>query len=272
MKLPMKLAPIFLLSSLLTLSGCWQDEKVVRVKPDGSGVVTQTVIISSALLEMTGSGKPGASGPDEIDEAKLKTEALEMGEGVTFVSAEKVKTAMGRGFKATFAFSDISKLKLGTKPPVEGPTAGNAPDRSEGAKKPPYTFQFKKGSPATLTIAVSQDEPDAKKSSEPAASSEKADPSMQEAMLPMIAQMFKDMRMTLALEFVGQITKANAQYREGNRVTLFDVDFNKIISDPAQLKAFSKVSNVDSKEGKEFLKTVPGLKVESGRSIEITFK
>ncbi len=77
----------------LGLSGCLQIEKIVKLRPDGSGTIEETVMMSKATvaqMEGMAAGFGGAAGPKGeaaakgfqlMDEAKLKAAADLMGEG-----------------------------------------------------------------------------------------------------------------------------------------------------------------------------------------------
>ena len=138
----MKMLRLLVAALLFTigLSGCLQIEKVVKLKPDGSGTIEETVVMSKASIaqmEQMASGfgalgdkkadkkttKP-AAGFEVMDEKKLKAAAAGMGEGVTFVSAKKIDNETGSGFTAVYAFADISKVKLDQNPGDSLPTSG----------------------------------------------------------------------------------------------------------------------------------------------------
>ncbi len=274
----MNIRPLVLaLSAALALSGCFQIDKNVQVKPDGSGTITETVTMGTAMISQmkamaSGFGDPAAGkgakagGFELLDEAKLKEEAAKMGDGVTFVSAKKITEADREGYTATYAFKDISKVKLSTNPPdIAG--SGSLKITGKGETEP-VTFAFTKGKTAELTVTTPAMK--ALKTKEDA-----ADPSqdaMNEAMLPMIQQMFKDMRMGMSVEVVGNITATNATNKEGSKVTFLDVDFNKILADPTKMKSMAKIKDPNSAEAKAFLKTVPGVKVETTNPVTISFQ
>jgi hypothetical protein len=189
-----------------------------------------------------------------------------MGEGVTYVSAKKITGKDREGFTATFAFTDINKLRLDMSPPDMSPKGGgDVSIKTNTTEQEPLTFKFAKGKPATLEVAI----PTPKKDAKPADPSQEA---MQEAMLPMMQQIFKDMRLAAAIEVQGKIVSTNAQFKDASRVTLADIDFNKILSDPAKFKAMAKITDPNSAEGKAFLKTVPGIKLETNSPVKISFQ
>ena len=278
----------------LCLSGCFQVERVVKLKADGSGTIEETMTMGSAMIAQMKAMQAGFGGalegavegadkdaakdkPKEksaakpfelLDEAKLKEEAKKMGEGVTFVSAKKITSKDREGYTATFAFTDINKVRLDMAPPDMSPKGGgDVSIKSSSTEQEPLTFKFAKGKPATLEVAIPTPKKDAKE-----AAADPTQEAMQEAMMPMMQQMFKDMRLAAAIEVQGKIVSTNAQFKDASRVTLADIDFNKILSDPAKFKAMTKITDPNSAEGKAFLKTVPGIKVETNSPVKISFQ
>jgi hypothetical protein len=268
----MRFRPLLLLLPLVALTGCLQVDALVKVKPDGSGTIEQKVMMTAATVAQMksmmafGGDKAGGKSGELFDEAKLKSEAAAMGEGVTFVAGKKVTAPDGgEGYTATYAFTDISKLKLKNNPSAFAP-GGGALQMKSSSKQPPVTFQFTKGRPAELTI-VNTRVKSAKKEEAPA-----ADDPAQEAMLPMMQQALKDMRMLVAIEVEGKIAETNAQWREGSRVTVMDMDVNKLLADPAKFKALTKIKDPNSAEGKALLASVPGVKIETADAVKIKFQ
>lgn len=261
--------PIFFaaLAAMLGLTGCLQIEKTVKLKPDGSGTVEETLVMSKATLAQMqqmmasfGGDKATAKPPELMDEAKLKEAAGKMGEGVTFVSATKISGEQGEGFKAIYAFTDINKLKVDQNPSSAMP--GQKPP-SEKDKKEPVVFRFTKGSLAELAITLPQPEVKPKK---------EQPPGMEDMAIQMMQQMFKDMKITLAVEVEGAIKETNAEYRDGSRVTLVEMDLNKLLGDPVKLKEVAKANPQSLAEAKALLKSIEGVKIESSPEVKIKFQ
>jgi hypothetical protein len=193
-----------------------------------------------------------------------------MGEGVKFVSAKPISGPEGEGYTAIYSFTDISKVKLAQGPTDLSPGGGGGMKMKTSDEKP-IKFTFTKGSPATLTVMLPEE-----KKADPADPAKPAEPdpaeAMQEAMLPMITQMMKDMRMKVAIDIEGTITKTNAEYREGQQVTLMEVDFNSLIANPEKMKAMLKKENQSPRASKELLKGIEGIKVEGNNPVTISFK
>jgi hypothetical protein len=271
-----RLARLFALLPPLFLSGCLQIDAVVKLQPDGSGTIEQKVMMGGAIVQQMKSmaaafgGDKGANASSGIyDEAKAKARAAEMGPGVTFVSGRAITGADGsEGFTATYAFTDINQVKLKADPGDFGPQGGGMKMKSS-SKEPPLTFQFAKGQPASLKIVNPRTRPDPAAKPEATPSPEDA---MQEAMLPMMQQMLKDMRMSVAIEVAGRIVETDAQWKDGARVTLMDLDMNKILADPAKFKAMAKFKDPSSAEAKALIASVPGIKVETADTVTIKFQ
>jgi hypothetical protein len=269
---PMNRLPIFfaILAAMLGLTGCLQIEKIVKLKPDGSGTVEETLVMSKATLDQMqqmmasfGGDKAKAKPPELMDEAKLKEAAGKMGEGVTFVSATKISGEKGEGFKAIYAFTDINKLKVDQNPSSAMPGQGGPKPGGEKDKKEPVVFRFAKGSPAELAVTLPQPEVKPKK---------EQPPGMEDMAMQMMQQMFKDMKITLAVEVQGAIKDTNAEYRDGSRVTLIDLDMNKLLADPAKFKELAKANPQSLQEGKALLKGIEGIKIESAPEVKIKFQ
>ena len=94
---------------------------------------------------------------------------------------------------------------------------------------------------------------------------------MEDMAMQMMGQMFKDMKVTIAVEVVGTIEETNAEYRDGSRVTLMEMDFNKLLSDPAKFKALAKENPKTLQEAKVLLKGLDGVKVEAAPVVKIKF-
>ncbi len=264
-----KLVPVLLASPLLLLSGCFQVEEVVHLKTDGSGTIEETCTMSSAAIAQIKQMQAGAAGanakPVELfDEAKLKEQASKMGDGVTFVSAKKLKTPTGEGFAATFAFTDINKLKISPEPPSMGDGGTVTTDDSKA-----ITFKFDKGHPAQLSINNPQS-PKEDAAAAPKAPDAAAD-ATSDAMGAMLMQALKDMRVTVRVETEGTIVNTNSAYKDGSKVTLFDVDFNKVLADPAKAKQLMK-SQDQTAESAKLLKTIPGIAFETANPVIIKFQ
>jgi hypothetical protein len=258
------------------LLGCFDSAILVKVNKDGSGTVEETVVLSNTFTEMMksfGGGTAEEGAPEQeqnlVDEEKLRAKAASMGPGVELVSAEPVTTDSGSGFRAVYRFQDINNLKVNQNPSenVPGPpTGGDAPQNPEELLQ----FRFSRGSTATLEIIYPQqfDEPD----EEGAEAQEGPDPSADPEMMAMMKELYKDMRMRLAVQVNGSIVDTNATYRDGSQVTLMDVDFGKLMEEGDAFDRLMRAKPNTVEEMKELLKGIESIKVETAQEIRIRFR
>lgn len=264
---------IFAWLAVFCLSGCLQVEKLVKLNADGSGTIEETLVLSKASLAkiqqmMSGFGGDKAAGGAKdfklLDEEKLKQAAGKMGEGVTFVSAEPISSDQGEGYKAIYAFTDISKLKIDQNPSSTMPVGDVGKGADSKAKKEPVTFRFTKGSPAELSIAMPQ--PDFKPKNE-------APPTgMEDMAMQMMQQMLKDMKVTIGVQVAGTIQETNAEFHDASRVTLMEMDMNKVLADPEKFRSLAKANPQTLQEAKGIMKGIEGIKVETAPEVKVKFQ
>lgn len=278
MKPIVRFFPAIILFALL--SGCFQVEKVIHVKADGSGTVEETVLMSKEAVaqlkamskqmaeQMGGENAEGATEEFSLlDEKSLKKQAEKMGEGVTFVSAEKVSTDTGEGYKAVYAFEDVTKLKVNQNPGDSAPTGPGG--GSSTSPQENIVFEFGKGDPSLLVINLPKQEPG---EGEGEAEETDAADSNVEAEMEQMKAIFQDMRMAVRVAVDGEIVETNATYRDGSKVTLMEIDFGKLVSDLDAFKRLAKQKPDSLEEAKEILGQVEGVKIETERPVNVRFK
>jgi hypothetical protein len=278
---------VFAVVAVLAFGGCLQQEKIIKLKADGSGTIEERMVMGKQMVDqmkmMSGGlaglglgGAPAAAEPTTpaapafqvLDEKKLKAAAAKMGDGVTFVSATPLTTPAGEGYVATYAFTDISKVKIsGDAGEMMPGGAAGMNMATKGAKAEPITFGFTKGAPATLTVNLPQQAPADLPKERPAMPAGSED-----MMMTMMQQMFKDMKIALSIEVAGQIAQTNAEHRDGARVTLMEMDFNKVLANPEKFKALTKAQPKSIDEMKALVKGVEGIKAEGQPQVTVKFQ
>ena len=247
------------------LTGCFQTATAIRVKPDGSGTLIKVFSMTTeAIAQARQMQQPGSADgklPTEINETRLKDNAAKFGEGVVFVSVKKLVHPGREGFVATYAFTDITKLKLQLADDFADTAGAGQPGLEEEA----ITFEFTKGPMAELAIHSGRNRPQPLGARGP-------DDQATEELLPMMSQVLKEMRVSLVIDIEGIVVKTNASNRHGQRITLLDAEFGKLLADPVKLKAMAKIQNPASPEGKALLKTIPGVQIELEDPVRVSFR
>ena len=92
-------------------------------------------------------------------------------------------------------------------------------------------------------------------------------------MMNMLKTMFQGFKVNVVLDVQGTITKTNAEYVEGSRVTLLAMDMNALLADEAALKELTGKMRADASfaELKPLLKNINGIKID-GPAITVQFK
>jgi hypothetical protein len=258
--------------ALLVLSGCIDTNTKVTVKPDGSGTIERTIVLSKHFAELMASmgnkDDPAKIENNTLNEKGLKDEAARMGSGVAFVSAQKVSTDKGNGYKVLYTFKDIGKVKLNNQPGAGLTMSSSSGSTPSSAPTDTITFKFAPGPTATLTII----EPKPAQAAKPAAAAPPASGPDADKMMAQLKPLYSDMHIVLTVVVQGTITATNAAYANGSTVTLVDMDFAKILADDATFKKLSSSQNQSITEVQKMVKAVPGVIIDTQDSVKISFK
>jgi hypothetical protein len=278
------------------------------VKPDGSGVIEETFLMNKVFVqqmrammegmaqqmeqqmeqqadEQVAEGekneepqqkKEAAKKPDSFDifnEEELKEKAGELGEGVTYVSGEKIVTDDYEGYKAVYAFKDIEKIRINQNPGEKVPSGPQQEGPDAKSQKEHITFIFTKGKPSELLIKLPEQKPEKKSDDDPEdQTTPPPDDQQAEAMMDQMKGIFEGMKIAVAVEVEGKILETNATNREGTKITLMELDFGKMIQMPEAFKKFSLAQPETLEETKQFMKDIPGIKIEFNKEVKIKFQ
>jgi len=255
--------------------GCISIDSVIKIKPDGSGTMEQTMLVNSSamgMMSMMGGGdakdaKPKIDPATIFSKERLAADAAKLGEGVTLLSSEPMTQGEMKGVKAIYAFTDFNKLKVSTAlPDMED---GTTTAKGNGA---PLPIKFTRTGTSSLLTMNMLDEL-VKGDAKATASKPGGTPEMPKEMMAMLAPMFKDMRVAIAIEPVGTLVRTNATHVQGKRVTLFDVAFGELFADPAGIEKMEKLGNNPSlTDIRTALKGMKGIKINEVEKLEIEFK
>ncbi len=243
-------------------SGCFRVTTRITVKPDGSGVIDQDVGASAqalALLRNFGGGR-GDTKADVQMFGPEQAQAAAAAMGVRFVSGEPVKTAEMEGYRAHYAFDDITAIKFNMKQGTPSQPGVTAPQSSE----PPLAFGFAKGpSSSTLTIRVPQQARQAPLL--PQMPGGGGSPEQNAQALSMIMPMLHGLYVDVTLAVDGRVIKSTAPGMHGPDLTLVQFDFDKVAASEGGLQKLQQIT--DPKE----LKGIPGVTLLSEPVVTIEF-
>ncbi len=288
---------------IVFLSGCIQDNIVIHIKPDGSGTIEETSLLSNSMIDIMESLAGGMAGSvnqkgdqDNKDAAKVdpkneeerirdeiiaklakdaENRAETFGAEVKFISAKPAKTDTGSGYTAVYAFRDINLVKVNQNP-SEKMDVQRAGKNDLAAKEESLLFKFTKGSPSRLVVTFPAKKdtagekpsvPDSTKAGEDKSKKESDDQPME-----MTKKLFQDMKLKISIQFEGTIVNTNATFRDGSTVTLMEMDFGKIMNNAILFKQLSAAMPQSIEETKALFKSVDGLKFETNNPVTVEFK
>jgi hypothetical protein len=251
---------ILMLSIAVLLSGCFQVHRTITVKKDGSGTIEEKFLVTTEMGENMG-------GMNLNDVEKLKADAVTFGENVSYVSSKEIEENGLKGYMAVYTFDDITKLALETNLAAKAMQGTGMP-----AEKEYITFDFNKGKTSQLSIIL----PPIKEESESEEYMEEAGEPLseedQQQAIDMVKAMYKGMKLSFNIKFDGRITNSNATYKDGNVVTISEMDFDEMMTNEEYLKIFSSSDNVNEKEMKDKMQNAPGFKNEMNEKVTVEFK
>lgn len=275
MRIPRPLLALLALPLTLSLTGCISSYTLVKVKPDGTGTVEQTTLISPMMIGMMQgmaqgmAGEKGEKGAkskppsmaDMFKEEELRAAADKMGEGVRFVSSTPAKSEGKEGVTAVYAFDDVTKLSVSQG--MKAPGGGSGPSVSNES---PIQFKLAPGGGGAKVLSISMPERD--KPAGATAKPNKSDDSMKDMppeALAMMKSMFQGAKIGVDVEVVGKLVKTNSAYVNGSRITLMEVDLGALMEDPARFQKLQDLGpGASFDEARKVLGEVQGIKLPPG--------
>ncbi|MCI0707546.1 MAG: hypothetical protein L0Y80_08705 [Ignavibacteriae bacterium] len=266
---------IVVLLCALFLTGCFEVETVIHVKRDGSGTVHERIVLKSDMMimmitmaKMNDEGAERNRGKGLFNEQELREKASAMGEGVRYTSSKIFTGDEGEGYEATYTFRDVNTLRVSMTPDLQ-PEAMKTGEEGEGQEEEDQElrFEFRKGSPATLVVYV----PPVDRNNDQDSTEQQTDEESEEG-LQMARTMLKDLRISAVVEVEGTVVESDATFRDKSKITLTDIDFDKLTEDENLIRTAMKSRNLSDEEAKELMKKYPGLKIELNRKTTVRFK
>jgi hypothetical protein len=252
----------------LTSSACFQMTTVLKVNGDGSGTISHRMVYTKAALAQLksfaalGGARGAGAAADPLSEQQARDMTASIGPGVTYSSSELITTPLGQGRDATYAFTDVSTLRISTQPAAPGgisiktPGFNTQPSPSESIT---FTMTHEANGNAVLHIHVPEPNYLDFFGSPQAA-----------GQIGMIKTLLAGARVLLAAEPAGTLVKTSSPFVEGPRVTLLDIDLDTVLADETLLPRIQAVAATPA-EAKAVLLAAQGLKINLDPEITIEF-
>ncbi|MCK5052132.1 MAG: hypothetical protein KAS53_10450 [Candidatus Cloacimonetes bacterium] len=261
---------------LLFLSGCFQIERVIHVNKNGSGTIEETVLMSQEFINQM-KQMAASFGGGEIEEKKdeseyhnvedLKKDALKMGEGVKYVSSKSMEKDGKLGYYVIYSFDDITTIRID-----ENPADNMMSSSGMGEDKEDMYFKFNKGKISELTIIFPQGDDrdeyeEVEYEEEPESNSAVSDQDIK-----MMKAMYTGMKISVKVIVDGKIVQTNATHKDGNVITLTEMDFDVIMENEKAFKALAGSKDSTDEEMKMSMQNYPGFKADMNEEVVIKFK
>ena len=276
---------LMLAVALVVATGCMQIENTVTIRPDGSGTISERVVISPQMSMMMESMASMDSSADASGQMFSEEDVRDRDPypGTQLDDVTMIDDMSGRGYESVYTFSDIREVTFRPSSPAEvmpedAQSGGKMKiDNSGSGMLKELDMEFTPGAPATLLVRIPRDatadEPDEEMEGGEMEMEGDADgPDMSDPQqLRMLRMMFRDARFRVAVNVEGDIVETNATHRSGNTVTLFDFNFGEMVQDTSALRQFMEFSEKENTDPSE-ISDLPGVTVEDQEEITIRFE
>jgi hypothetical protein len=249
----------------LVSGACFQMTTVLKVASDGSGTITHRMVYSNQALAQLRQfaafgGRAGANAGafDPLSEQQARDMAAAIGPGVTYVSSEPIASPAGQGRETTYAFTDVSALRISTQPAAPGGVTLNAPGISTASESITFSLTHEPTGNAVLHIFVP----------EPNFLDALGSPAAQ-SQIAMVKSMLAGAKVLLVADVDGTLARTSSPYVDGQRVTLLEVDLDEVLKDETLLPRLQAAKSED--EAKAIVQSARGLKINLQRDITIEF-
>lgn len=234
----------------------------LKVNGDGSGTIDHRMVYSAAaiaqLRQFAMFGGRGGQSFDPLSEQQARNMTASIGPGVTYVASTPITSATGQGRETTFAFTDVSQLRISTQPAAPAGISVKTPGLSTESESITFSLTREPGGNTVLHIHVP----------EPNFLDALGSPGAT-AQIGLIKTMLAGAHVLLVAEPSGTLIKTSSPYVDGSRVTLLEVDLDQVLKDETLLPRLQAATTPD--EAKTIVKNAAGLKINLEREITIEF-
>ena len=268
----------------VAVTGCMSYETTLTIRPDGSGTVSEQLLVKQQFAQMMASMDTTSSEGKLFTESKIRDRAQSRS-GLTVESVEMISDARGEGYRSTYSFANVNDIDFNPSPDDMLP--GNEDMKEQGAEIgsafSEMNIMFEPGSPATFRLVMPEDDDvndamaDDDAMSDDAMESDGAMPGSNDTEevtgqeMRMMQMMMADTGFRVSIEVDGEIVETNASHRDGNRVTILNFDLGTLSRDTTALRTFLESSSEDDMSEEE-LAGLPGMQFETKEDVFIRFR
>jgi hypothetical protein len=257
------LRPSLLVVVALSSGACFQMTTVLKVNADGSGTIDHRMLYTTGALAQLrqfaalGGGR-GQSSVDPVSEQQARDLVGSIGPGVTYVTSTPISLPIGQGREATYAFTDVSQLRISTQPASPGGSlALRAPGLTDGET---VTFSITHEASGNAVLHINVPEPNFLDAlGKPGAA----------GMLGTVKLLLAGARVLLAVEPAGPLARTSSPYVDGQRVTLLEIDLDEALKDETLIPRLQAATTPD--QATAVVKAMAGLKINLDREITVEF-
>ncbi len=260
-----KLLGFIMIVLTIPLAACFESTTVIHVKADGSGTIDQRTLLTEAAVDqlrtfaILGGGNPDAVDPTSEANARAMAEAI--GTGVSYVSSMPIDSGKAHGRQTTYAFNDITQLRISEQPNLPGTLKLPA---AAGGDTAPISFALNRTATGNVVVRIVVPRP----MIFPTGPNGEPQPPTADQ-ITMVKQLLAGAKLSVAMEPDGRLVQTSSPYVEGNRVTLIDVDIDQAAADPDLVKKLQGAKTQD--EMKSAINSIPGLRITLDPEITIEF-
>ena len=98
------------LVAVLFLTGCVEYGITIKVIKDGSGEITENMLLSNQMMNMAKAMSSNGDGVKAFTKETQMKKAPRFGESVVFDKFEEIKTESKQGYLVVYKFEDINKI------------------------------------------------------------------------------------------------------------------------------------------------------------------
>jgi hypothetical protein len=258
------LQPLILAAVLC--SACFESTTVLRVGGDGTGTLVQRTVVKKAALAQLrtfASLGGGRATLDPLSEDQARALAASLGPGVTFAASTVINNDTGEGRESTYAFTDVSQLRVSEQPAAPGGVTIRTQGLSTDAPTITLALTHQPNGNAVLHINIPPPAlfagPDGSGGINPAVIEQ----------LQSLKDVLAGAHLLLAMEPAGHLVRTSSPYIDGERVTLLEIDLDRVLADPTFIRRLQEAKTKD--EVRAVVKDAPGLKINLDPEITIEF-